>query len=136
MLLPRSADPAIALSLKRGLEELLAAALALPGFDAGILQKADDNTAALTGLVVPGAPLIEECIRRRKTAQEIFAHGDWLTAGQFNALQAVPSARLSHPTSDWKRQGRIFGVKCGNREYFAGMNSTLCASRYLSPRRS
>lgn len=55
------------------------------------------------------------------------ARGDWLTAEQINALQAVPLANKAQPASDWKRHGRIFSVSIGGKEYFAGYQfDTMC----------
>lgn len=118
--LPPGTDPAIASSLQRGMEELLAVALALPEFRKRILQRADDIALAFTGLVAPAAPLIEERIRRQMTMREVFARGDWLTAEHVNGLQAMPPANKEQPVDDWKRQGRIFSVTFGGNEYFAG----------------
>lgn len=118
--LPPGTDPAIASSLKRGMEELLTIVVALPQFEAQILQRADDIARAFTGLVAPDAPLIEERMRRQKTMREVFARGDWLTAEQVNGLQAMPPANKEQPAGDWKREGRIFSVALEGNEYFAG----------------
>ncbi|KVU36789.1 hypothetical protein WK66_29270 [Burkholderia ubonensis] len=118
--LPPGTDPAIASSLKRGLEELLTVVMALPGFETRILQCADAIALAFTGLVAPAAPLIEERIRRQKAMHEVFARGDWLTAEQVNGLQVMPPANKEQPAGDWKRQGRIFSVTFEGNEYFAG----------------
>lgn len=118
--LPRGTDPALASSLKRGMEELLTVVLATPEWEVGMLRRADEIARAFTGLVAPAAPLIEERIRRQKTMREVFAHGDWFTAEQINALQATQPANKAQPASDWKRQGRIFGVSFNGKEYFAG----------------
>jgi hypothetical protein len=116
--LPPGTNPAIASSLKRGIEELLTAVLALPEFEARILQHADEIALAFTGLVAPAAPLIEERIRRQKTMREVFARGDWLTAEQVNGQQAMPPANKEEPAGDWKRQGCIFSVTFAGKEYF------------------
>ncbi len=118
--LPPGTDPAIASSLKRGMEELLAVLMALPQFEAQILGRADEIASVFTGLIAPTAPLIEERIRRQKAMQEVLSQGDWFTAGQINALQTAPRAHKAHPASDWKRRGRIFGVTVNGKEYFAG----------------
>jgi hypothetical protein len=118
--LPPGTDPAIASSLKRGLEGLLTVVLAMPEFESGILQAADELALAFIDLAVPAAPLIEERIHRQKAMREVFARGDWLTAEQINTLQAVPPGNEAHLSSDWKRQGRIFSVTFGGKEYFAG----------------
>jgi hypothetical protein len=118
--LPRGTDPAIASSLKRGMEEMLTVVLAMPQWEAGIFGRADEIALAFTRLAAPSAPLIEERIRRQQTMREVFARGDWLTAEQINSLQALPPANKAHPASDWKRRGRIFGVTFNGKEYFAG----------------
>jgi hypothetical protein len=46
--LPRGTDPAIASSLKRGMEELLTVVLAMPQWEAGIFRRADELALAFT----------------------------------------------------------------------------------------
>lgn len=118
--LPVGTDPAIVPSLKRGLEALVVALLTKTRFEESVFKRADDLAAAITGLSAPVAPLIEERIRRQETMCAVLARGDWLTAEQINALQAVPLADKAQPASDWKRHGRIFSVSIGGKEYFAG----------------
>lgn len=118
--LPVGTDPAIVPSLKRGLEDLVAAILTRTPFEEVVFKRADDLAAAITGLSAPVAPLIEERIRRQETMRAVLARGDWFTAEQINALQAVPPANKEQPASEWKRRGRIFGVSIGGQEYFAG----------------
>ncbi|KUZ78718.1 hypothetical protein [Burkholderia ubonensis] len=117
--LPAGTDPAIVSSLKRGLEDLVAAVLTTTPFEEVVIQRADDLAAAITGLSAPAAPLIEERIRRQETMRAVFARGDWLTAEQINALQTRSPANRAQPASDWRRHGRIFSVSIGGKEYFA-----------------
>jgi hypothetical protein len=117
--LPVGTDPAIVSSLKRGLEDLVAAVLTKTPFEEVVLKRADDLAAAITDLSVPVASLIEERIQRQKTILEVFARGDWVTAEQINALQAVPPTNKARPASDWKHCGRIFSVSISGKEYFA-----------------
>jgi hypothetical protein len=125
--LPVGTDPAIVPSLKRGLEDLVAALLTKTPFDEAVFRRADELAAAITGLSAPIAPLIEERIRRQETMRTVLGRGDWLTAEQINALQAVPPTNGAQPASDWKRQGRIFSVSIGGEEYFAGYQfDTIC----------
>lgn len=56
---------------------------------------------------------------RMSTIKTILAEGEWLTAEQLNALQPDPPAQKSQPASNWKRDGRIYSVNHGGREYFA-----------------
>lgn len=56
---------------------------------------------------------------RMSTIKTILAEGEWLTAEQLNALQPEPPAQKSQPASNWKRDGRIYSVNHGGREYFA-----------------
>jgi hypothetical protein len=64
--------------------------------------------------------MIEECIQRQKTLCTVFARGEWLTAGQINALQSAPPADKTLPAGEWKSRGRIFSVTFEGKEYFAG----------------
>lgn len=118
--LPVGTDPAIVPSLKRGLEDLVAALLTKTPFEEAVFKRADDLAAAITGLSAPVVPLIDERIRRHETMRAVFARGNWLTAGQINALQAVPPANRAQPARRWKRRGDIFSVLIGGKEYFAG----------------
>jgi hypothetical protein len=118
--LPAGTDPAVVSSLKRGLEDLVAAVLMKTPFEEVVIGRADELAAAITALSAPVAPLIEERIRRQETMRAVFARGDWLTAGQISALQIAQAASTAQPTSDWKRCGRIFSVSIGDEEYFAG----------------
>jgi len=117
--LPAGTDPAIISSLKRGLEDLVAAVLTKTSFEEVVIKRADELAIAITELAAPAAPLIEERIRRQETMRSVFARDDWLTAEQINALQAAPPANKAQPASGWKRRGRIFGVSIGGKEYFA-----------------
>lgn len=118
--LPPGTDPAVASSLKKGMEALLTVVLATPQWETGLFLRADELARVFSGLSAPTAPLIEERIRRQETMREVFARGDWLTAEQINALQATPPANKAQPASDWKRRGRIFSVAFNGKEYFAG----------------
>ncbi|MDV2161223.1 hypothetical protein [Burkholderia pseudomallei] len=125
--LPVGTDPAIVPSLKRGLEDLVVTLLTKTPFEEAVFKRADDLAAAITGLSAPVAPLIEERIRRQETMRAVLGRGDWLTAEQINALQALPPDNKAQPVSDWKRHGRIFGVSVGGKEYFAGYQfDTMC----------
>lgn len=117
--LPAGTDPAIVSSLKQGLEDLVAAVLTQTPFEEVIIKRADDLATAITGLSAPAITLIEERIRRQEAIRAVLARGDWLTAGQINALQAAPPTNRAQPASDWKRRGHIFSVFLGGREYFA-----------------
>ncbi|KVV46727.1 hypothetical protein WK92_24545 [Burkholderia ubonensis] len=117
--LPTGTDPATSSSLKRGLEDLVAAVLTKTPFKEVVIKHADDLAAAITGLSAPAAPAIEERIRRQETMRTIFAQGDWLTAEQINARQTMPPANKAQPASDWQRRGHIFSVSIGGKEYFA-----------------
>jgi len=68
--------------------------------------------------IEPDHGLIEESLRRLQTIQEIFSEEKWLTAEMLNHLQAEPPSNQLLPASDWKQQGRIFGVMFEGREYF------------------
>jgi len=125
--LPVGTDPSIVPSLKRGLEDLVAALLTKTTFEEAVFRRADDIAAAITGLSGPVAPLIEERIRRQETMRAVFARGDWLTAAQINALQIVPPENKGQPANDWTHQGRIFSVSVGGEDYFAGYQfDTMC----------
>ncbi|KVW47243.1 hypothetical protein [Burkholderia ubonensis] len=117
--LPAGTDPAVVSSLKRGLEDLVAAVLTKTPFEEVVIRRADDLASAITGLSAPTASLIEERIRRQETMRAVFARGDWLTAEQINARQTKPPANKAQPASDWRRRGRIFSVSVGGKEYFA-----------------
>ncbi len=118
--LPADTDPAIVSSLKRCLEELVAAVLTKTPFEEVVFRRADDLAAAITGLSTPTAALIGERMRRQETMRAVFERGDWLTAEQIYALQVTPAPNKVQPDSDWKRGGRIFSVYIGGKEYFAG----------------
>ncbi|CAB3803503.1 hypothetical protein [Paraburkholderia caffeinilytica] len=118
--LPAGTDPAIVSSLKQGLEDLVAAVLTQTPFEEAIIKRADDLATAITGLSAPVTALIEERIWRQEAMRAVFARGNWLTAGQINALQAAPPANRAQPASGWKRRGHIFSVSIGGKEYFAG----------------
>lgn len=53
----------------------------------------------------------EERLRREATLREVFEQGEWVAREELDALRC--------PVSDWKRQGWVFGVERGDREYFA-----------------
>jgi hypothetical protein len=118
--LPRGTDPAVASTLKKGMQELLTVLLATPQWETQVFLRADDLARAITGLAAPTPALIEERIRRQKTMREVFARGDWLTAEEINRLQATPPTNKAQPASDWKRRGRIFSVAFNGKEYYAG----------------
>ncbi|WP_272544892.1 hypothetical protein PPH94_019420 [Burkholderia cepacia] len=118
--LPAGTAPAIVSSLKQGLEDLAAIVLTQAPFDEATIKRADDLATAIAGLPEPTVTLIGERIQRQKSIRAILARGNWLTAGQINALQAVPPSNEAQPASDWKRRGDIFSVFLGEEEYFAG----------------
>lgn len=118
--LPRGTDPALASTLKKGLEELLLVVLATPHWETRLFDRADEIARVFSGVTAPVAPLIEERIQRQRAMRDVLACGDWLTAEQINALQATPPANKAQPASDWKRRRRIFGVAVNGKEYFAG----------------
>jgi hypothetical protein len=118
--LPVDTDPAILSSLKRCLEELVAVVLTKTPFEEVVFERADDLAGAITGLSAPSAPFIRERMRCQQTMRAVFERGDWLTVEQIHALQVTPPSSKAQPASDWKRRGRIFGVRIGGEEYFAG----------------
>ena len=86
---------------------------------ASVLQRADRVAELAMEILEPDVDLLDDRLRRMQTVQTVFSEGDWLTAEQLNALQPKPPPNKSHPASDWKRRGRIFGVNRNGREYFA-----------------
>lgn len=60
----------------------------------------------------------EERAHRIATIDAVFAEGDWLTAAQVNALQAIPPGDELEPAEEWKRSGRVFSVNYVGQEYF------------------
>jgi hypothetical protein len=118
--LPADTDPAIVSSLKRCLEELVAAVLTKTSFEEVVIRRADDLAAAIIGVPVPAAPLIGERMRRREAMRAVFERGDWLTAEQICELQVTLVPNESQPASEWKRCGRVFSVYIDGKEYFAG----------------
>ena len=115
--LPRGVNPALADSLQTGIEQAISA-LGLD-LNASVLTRADDLAKLISGLTQPSAGLIEERVLRRKTLQEVFDQGDWLTSREINRLQASPPRNKSLPASDWKRRGRVFAVFYDGKNYFA-----------------
>lgn len=118
--LPAGTDPAIVSSLTQGLEDLVAIVLTQAPFGEAIIKRADDLATAIASLPAPAVTLIGERLRRQEVIRAVLARGDWLTAGQINALQAAPPANRAQPASDWKHCGNIFSVFFGGEEYFAG----------------
>jgi len=114
---PKGTDPAILPSLRHGLE--LAVVLLLNAGQTRMFAQADQLAELVTQLTEPDLGLIEERMQRLKTVKEMLDHGEWLTAEMLNRLQPDPPPNKSHPTSDWKRRGRIFSVNIGGKEYFA-----------------
>lgn len=115
--LPRGVSPAVAASLKSGIEE----AMSLLGadFNASVLSRADDLAKLIKRLTKPDAGLIQERILRRKTIEAVFEEGGWLTSEDINRLQASPPQSKSLPANDWKRRGRVFAVFYDGKNYFA-----------------
>lgn len=68
--------------------------------------------------IEPDYGLIEERLQRLQTIQGIFNKEKWLTAEMLNHLQAEPPSNQLLPASNWKQQGRIFGVMFEGKEYF------------------
>lgn len=116
--LPKGIDPAVVSSLHDAVER--AVVLALSADQTQVLKSADRMAELLTGLFVPTHALLEDRLHRAQTVLKALNDGEWLTAEQLNALQASPPTNKSHPASDWKRRGRIFGVSYGGDEWFAG----------------
>ena len=115
--LPEGMDPAVAEALKPRME--LALELLLLSEQPRLLEEADRLALLLSGKPEPNLGLVKERMARLKTIRKMLEEGEWLTAEQLNALQPSPPAQKSHPASDWKRRGRIFGVPYGGQEYFA-----------------
>ncbi len=114
---PEGMDPAVVEALKPRLEHALE--LLLLSEQPRLLEEADRLAALLSGQIEPNLGLVKERLARLKTLRKMLEEGGWLTAEQLNALQPRPPAQKSHPASDWKRRGRIFGVNDGGQEYFA-----------------
>jgi hypothetical protein len=118
--LPDTADPAVISSVEEAVEKALAIVLGGPASaSAAILERADRLAELVSVMVEPSVELVAERRRRRRTIEKILRGTDWVTAEDLNALQPDPPANKSHPASDWKRRGRIFGVSYGGKEYFA-----------------
>lgn len=115
--LPEGTDPAVAASLKPEIERLVELFL-LPE-QPRVIEQADRIAELLSKKIEPNLGLVRERIERLKTIRRILEEDEWLTAEQLNMLQPNPPAQKSHPASDWKRRGRIFGVSYGGRELFA-----------------
>ena len=115
--LPAGTDPSIVSSLRTAVER--AVRLVIGSDEQNVIREADQLAKLVTGLIEPNVELIEERLNRMKTIRKVLEQGDWLTAEQLNALQSAPPANRSHPASDWKRRGRIFGVNHGGKEFFA-----------------
>ncbi len=115
--LPEGMDPAVASALKPQMERALE--LVLLSEQPRLLEEADRLASLLSGKPEPNLGLVKERIARLKTIRKMLEADEWLTADQLNALQPNPPAQKSHPASDWKRRGRIFGVSYGGQEYFA-----------------
>lgn len=115
--LPEGLDPAVAGALKPRIEHAIE--LLLLSAQPHMLEHADRIAELLSGKIEPNTGLVKERLARLKTIKTILEKGEWLTAEQMNALQPNPPAQKSHPASDWKRRGRIFGVSYGGHEYFA-----------------
>ena len=115
--LPQGTDPAVAASLKPEIERLVELFL-LPE-QPRVIEQADRIAELLSKKIEPNLGLVRERIERLKTIRRILEEDEWLTAEQLNMLQPNPPAQKSHPASDWKRRGRIFGVSYGGRELFA-----------------
>ncbi|MGP8475635.1 hypothetical protein [Burkholderia sp. PR2] len=118
--LPADIAPAIVSSLKQGMEDLVAIVLTQAPFDEAMIKRADDIATAIAGLRERTVTLIGERIQRQKSIRAILARGDWLSAGQINALQADPPSNEVQSASEWKRRGDIFSVLFEGEEYFAG----------------
>ncbi len=116
--LPEDTDPAVVSSLHDALHRAVAMTLSVD--QTRVLESANHMAELLTGLFVPNDALLEDRRHRAQTILKVLNDGEWLTAEQLNALQASPPANKSHPASDWKRRGRIFGVSYGGEEWFAG----------------
>lgn len=114
---PGNTDPAAVSSMVEAVEKALT--LLVNAGQGAVLERADHLAELAAGLLEPSSELLEDRVRRMQTLRQVFAEGDWLTAEQLNALQAAPPKNRSHPASDWKRRGRIYGVSHGGREYFA-----------------
>ena len=115
--LPEGTDPAVAASLKPEIERLVELFL-LPE-QPRVIEQADRIAELLSKKIEPNLGLVRERLERLKTIRRILEEDEWLTAEQLNMLQPNPPAQKSHPASDWKRRGRIFGVSYGGRELFA-----------------
>lgn len=116
--LPKNIDPAVVSSLRDAVER--AVVMALSADQMQVLKRADRMAELLTGLFVPNDALLQDRMHRAQTIRKALDDGEWFTAEQLNALQASPPTNKSHPTSDWKRRGRIFSVSFGGEEWFAG----------------
>ena len=114
--LPADTDPALIPALQQAVETAMALVARSSG---SLLRDADQLAELVTGLARPDPGLLEERLARAQTLRTLIETGEWLTAEQLNALQPDPPANRSHPASDWKRRGRIFGVHYAGREYFA-----------------
>ena len=116
--LPKNIDPAVVSSLRDAVER--AVVMALSADQMQVLKRADRMAELLTGLFVPNDALLQDRVHRAQTIRKALDDGEWLTAEQLNSLQASPPTNKSHPSSDWKRRGRIFSVSFGGEEWFAG----------------
>lgn len=114
---PNNTDPAAVSSVVEAIEKALT--MLVNTGQVRVIERADQLAELATGLLEPSSDLLEDRVRRMQTLRQVFAEGDWLTAEQLNALQSMPPKNKSHPASDWKRRGRIYGVSHGGREYFA-----------------
>jgi hypothetical protein len=104
-----SALPALGRSLGRALQ-----VVALDGAKS-LLARADAVATAAIPIAEPSIELIEERVAQRRTMQRIVEETTWVSAEQIRKRLRKRVA----PTADWKRRGKIFGLKIGEREFFA-----------------
>lgn len=97
------------------------------GADARLVEKADRLAEPVSGYIAQSSELVEECLRRQRTFEEVFSQGEWLTAEDINRLQRRPLLNKGRPAADWRRRGRLFSVNFRGEEYFAGYQfDALC----------
>jgi len=84
-----------------------------------LIEKADLLAKLIVEESVADPDFIDERVQRARAINEILSMGSWLTAHDINQKQHEAPKNPSQPASDWKRRGKIFGVKKqDNKEYF------------------
>jgi hypothetical protein len=108
-------DPKVVEAISTTLDEALNLFISQRGHRMRL--KAERVVDAIYDRVTPLLVDVEEVLEIRKTVDDLFASGKWMTHAQIH--QAHPRFKnASEPASDWKRRGRIFAVHYDGVDYF------------------